>query len=300
MPPQNLSYGRPFRDQPWSPEMIPVPPGTFVVGSQESESGRYANEGPARVVNIQRPFAAGRFPVTFNDWDRFCDATGSHRPADQSWGRDRRPVINVSWEDTQQYINWLNAQLHLSSVSERYRLLSEAEWEYAARAGTASIYYWGSQADSRQANFDGRATRPTGLSGIFSSTKNDPHWKSGKYSTQKSRSIEKALLRQPGEFRERTTTVDAFSANPFGLFDMLGNVREWVADVWDDTYLGAPQDGTARINSSNRMANGSFGRITRGGAWNHSAGDLRCAERHGPLPADFRSYVDGFRLARSL
>lgn len=185
------------------PELVVVPAGRFLMGSPETERGRSNAEGPQHEVCIARPFAVGRYPVTFAEWDAFV-ATGAtcYKPADQDWGRGRQPVVNLSWDDAQSYVAWLREQ-----TGQPYRLLSEAEWEYAARAGSQARYPWGNEPGVGQANF-----RDSG---------------------------------SPWSGRQ-TSPVGSFEANAFGLHDMIGNVWEWVQDNWHDTYEGAPDDGSAR------------------------------------------------------
>ncbi len=140
--------GESFKDCPKCPEMVVVPAGSFMMGSDAEEEGRYDDEGPQRRVTIARPFAVGRFEVTWDDWEA-CVANGrcEHEPDDSGWGRSRRPVINVSWDDAQAYVRWLSGK-----TGQSYRLLSEAEWEYAARAGTSTAYFWGNTFDTSRAN----------------------------------------------------------------------------------------------------------------------------------------------------
>ena len=153
--------GARFRDYEDGPEMAAIPAGSFMMGSPESEKGRYGDEGPIRKVTIPRAFAAGVYAVTFEEWDA-CAAEGGcggYRPDDHGWGRGRRPVIYVSWEDAQAYINWLRWK-----TGEEYRLLSEAEWEYAARAGTRTRYSFGDEITPSDANYGGNIgkTQPVG------------------------------------------------------------------------------------------------------------------------------------------
>ena len=195
--------GRTFRDCPSCPEMVVVPAGAFSMGSPASEEGRDADEGPVRRVTIAEPFAVGRYEVTFAEWDA-CAAAGGcgrYRPDDKGWGRGDRPAIYVSWNDAKAYVRWLSKK-----TGEFYRLLSEAEWEYAARAGTATRYSWGDEVGRNRANCRGCGSRWDG---------------------------------------ESTAPVGSFAANGFGLHDMHGNVWEWVEDCWNRLYRGAPSDGTA-------------------------------------------------------
>ena len=141
--------GETFRECPSCPEMVVVPAGSFMMGSPSHEEGRYGNEGPAHRVTISEPFAAGVYEVTFAEWDACASGggCGGHRPDDEGWGRGNRPVINVSWKDAQAYADWLSRK-----TGAEYRLLSEAEWEYAARAGTTTRFHWGDDVGRNRAN----------------------------------------------------------------------------------------------------------------------------------------------------
>jgi formylglycine-generating enzyme required for sulfatase activity/uncharacterized caspase-like protein len=249
--------GRAFRDCDVCPEMVVVPAGSFTMGSPPGEEGRSDSEGPQRWVTIARPLAVGKFEVTFDEWDACVSAGGcSHRPNDQGWGRGRRPAIDVSWNDiTQQYLPWLSRK-----TGKTYRLLSEAEWEYVARAGTTTPFWWGSSISTGQANYNGNFTYGGGAK---------------------------------GEYRQRTVPVDSFAPNPWGLYNVHGNVREWVQDCWNDNYNGAPTDGSARTT-------GDCGRrVLRGGSWYIDPWLLRSASRYGYTP-DYRFYDLGFRVGRTL
>ncbi len=195
------------------PEMVTIPPGEFLMGTpqtQEHSNGDDGREEPQHGVRIAYRFALGNYPVTFADWDAAI-AVGAplERPIDQGWGRNRRPVINVSWEDAKAYASWLNRRLGLEGRADAYRLPSEAEWEYACRAGTTSPFNFGTTISTSQANYDGAS--------------------------------------DGGQSRQRTTTVGSFPANVFGLHDMHGNVREWCEDAWNSSYClsGRPDDGSA-------------------------------------------------------
>ncbi len=192
-----------FRDCPSCPEMVAVPAGTFTMGAPASEDGRFEHEGPVHPVKIAAPFAVGRYEVTFAEWDTCAAAggCGGYRPGDEGWGRGDRPAINVSWNDAKAYVRWLSEK-----TGEPYRLLSEAEWEYAARAGTAARYSWGDGIGRNRANCDGCGSR----------------WDGGS-----------------------TAPAGSFAANGFGLHDVHGNAGEWVEDCWNDGYAGAPPDGSA-------------------------------------------------------
>ena len=152
-------------------------------------------------MRIQKHFAIGRYEVTFDDYHRFAKSTGKSLPSDRDWGRGKRPVINVSWQDALEYATWLSDQ-----TGKRYRLPTEAEWEYAARAGTETKYYWGNNLIKGMANCDGCGSQ----------------WDN-----------------------KQTAPVGSFKPNNFGLYDTAGNVWEWVQDCSHENYTGAPTDGSA-------------------------------------------------------
>ncbi len=257
-PSQQRRPGDVFRDCPTCPEMVVVPAGSFMMGSPANESGRDADEGPQRKVTIARPFAVGKFEVTFTEWDAcVADRGCTHKPGDESWGRGKRPVINVSWDDAKQFVAWLSRK-----TGQSYRLLTEAEWEYAARAGTTTRYTWGNDIDCSKASYDGG---------------------------EKS-----ACFFNPGGKFRGTATVGSFSQNPWGLHDMHGNVWEWVEDCYVNNYNGAPVDGSARPPTGNCVS-----RVLRGGSWLGDPQYLRAATRDRFQP-DVRSGYIGFRLARTL
>jgi formylglycine-generating enzyme required for sulfatase activity len=188
-----------FRDCPGCPEMVAVPAGDFLMGSNDGGGA----EKPLHKVAIAKPFAVGKFEVTFAEWDA-CVAAGGclNSPPDQGWGRGRQPVVNVSWDDiTKDYLPWLS-----KVTGKTYRLLTEAEWEYAARAGLHAAYAWGNDLGQNRANCKGCGSE----------------WDA-----------------------KRTAPVGSFQANAFGLQDMHGNVWEWVQDCYKNSYAGAPADGQA-------------------------------------------------------
>ncbi|MBK7956048.1 MAG: SUMF1/EgtB/PvdO family nonheme iron enzyme [Candidatus Accumulibacter sp.] len=244
-----------FHDCEQCPEMVVLPAGSFMMGSPMAEARRSVNEGPPHKVTIARPFAVGQNEVTFAEWDA-CVAAGAcqPRPGDEGWGRGRRPVIHVNWDDAQAYASWL-----AKKTGKGYRLLSEAEWEYAARAKTETAYPWGDERGSNHANFASSHSQWSG---------------------------------------DKTAPVGSFDANDFGLYDMIGNVYEWVQDCWNGNYAGAPVDGSAWLN-------GDCGRrVIRGGSWYSEAGHARAAYRSGVdlgqgVPTRLSSKL-GFRLAKTL
>jgi formylglycine-generating enzyme required for sulfatase activity len=201
--------GQIFRDCPDCAEMVVIPSGSFTMGSPASEKERFDDEGPQHPVTVMA-FALGKYDVTFAQWDA-CVADGgcnAYRPSDQGWGRGNRPVINVSWDDARSYVAWLNrkAGIATGSGSGPYRLPSEAEWEYAARAGTVTSRYWGDVIGRGNADCDGCGSQ----------------WDD-----------------------KQTAPVGSFPSNAWGLYDMLGNVWQWTADCWNENYTGAPSDGSA-------------------------------------------------------
>ena len=241
--------GHKFRDCPGCPEMVVVPAGSFEMGSPPGEEGRYDVEGPVHRVTFERPFAVGVYEVTFGEWEACVSGggCGGHRPDDRGRGRGNRPVINVSWDDAKAYVGWLSGK-----TGEEYRLLSEAEWEYVARAGTTTEYWWGDGIGRNRAN-----------------------------------------CYDCGDSYEYTAPVGSFSANPFGLYDVHGNVFEWVEDCWNDSYRGAPTDGSAWESGDCDR------RVLRGGSWYYAPELLRSAFRFGST-SGYRISNAGFRVARTL
>jgi formylglycine-generating enzyme required for sulfatase activity len=159
---QNLRDFVVFKDAPFAPELVALPPGEFCMGSLEEEEGRHNNEGPRHLVTIGGRFAIGRYPVTFDEYDRFCEARKRRKPPDQGWGRGRRPVVNVSWNDARAYLEWLSEE-----TGKPYRLPTESEWEYACRAGTATRYSFGEAISPKDANFFGGGTGSTSEIGAY-------------------------------------------------------------------------------------------------------------------------------------
>jgi len=243
---------------PFCPEMVVVPSGTFTMGSPEDEPERLDREVQVR-VSIAKPFAVGKFAVTFDEWDA-CVADGGcngYKPSDLGWGRSKHPVINVDWDDAKAYAAWLSRK-----TGKSYRLLSEAEREYVTRASTTTPFWWGSSITPTQANYNGSA---------------DPYTGGG----------------SKGEYRQRTVPVDSFEPNPWGLYNVHGNVWEWTADCWNDSNSGNPGDGRARATGDCGM------RVVRGASWVNNPRVLRSAFRFWNT-SDFRDYILGFRVGRTL
>ena len=257
---ETFQVGRTFRDALRSggegPEMVVVPAGRFQMGSPSYEEGRYDDEGPVHRVTIGEAFAVSIYEVTLAEYGRFVDMTGQDTAGngcswiDPGWQQSRgHPAVCVAWKDAQAYVVWLSQE-----SGARYRLLSEAEWEYVARAGSETAYSWGDEIGENRANCDGCGSR----------------WDN-----------------------ERTAPVGSFEANAFGVYDVHGNVWEWVADCWNDGYAGAPTDGTAweQGNCSTR--------VLRGGSWYNYPRSLRSAYRYRNSAGNRVSGV-GFRVARRL
>jgi formylglycine-generating enzyme required for sulfatase activity len=209
-----LRTGQVFRDRMKNgtdgPEMIVIPSGKFRMGDIQGKG--FKDEQPVHEVHIRRPFAVSQYEITFDQYDEFVKATGRQQPDDEGFGRGRRPVIRVSWNEAVDYAAWLSQQ-----TGKRYRLPSEAEWEYAARGGTETAYWWGNEMKPGFANCISCGTRPD---------------------------------------NRQTAPVGSLKPNPFGLYDTAGNVREWVQDCWHDNYQGAPSDGSAWEKDHNGNCNG--------------------------------------------
>jgi formylglycine-generating enzyme required for sulfatase activity len=242
-----------FKDCASCPHMTIVPAGEFTMGSPPAEQQAEAQHR----VTIATPFAVSKFEITFDDWnacvsDGGCD---NARPNDEGWGRGRHPVIHMSFDLAKAYVAWLSRK-----TGKTYRLLTEAEWEYAARAGTTTTFAFGDSLSPGSANYNA-STDGSGPS---------------------------------EENRQKTMPVGSFPPNAFGLHDMHGNVSEWVEDCFHNDYTAkAPSDGSAWVEGN------CTGRVLRGGSWEDSDAELRSAARVGEYRYN-SSYVDGFRIARSL
>ena len=245
------------------PEMVRIPAGEFWMGSGEDDREALASEKLRHRVTIPRSFEIGKYEVTFDEYDQFAHATGRALPADQGWGRGRRPVINVSWEDAVAYAAWLSKM-----TGKSYRLPTEAEWEYAARAGSEAARFWGDDAKQacQYANGADRRLRQAGYGGE---------------------------IHDCDDGYVYTAEVGSFKANNLGLQDMMGNVWEWVQDSWHGDYRDAPADGSAWQEA------GGGPRVLRGGSWYNEPRGLRSAARSRYAPRD-RDYNVGFRLVRTL
>jgi len=237
-----------LRDGSLGPEMLALRAGSFIRGDLHGD-GR-SDEQPPTPVTLQRPFAIGKYEITFDEYDPFASATRRPKPSDSGWGRGRRPVTNVSWNDAVAYAEWLSEQ-----TGQRYRLPTDAEWEYAARGGTETRFWWGDELGTANANcagcgglWDGRGPAPVGR----------------------------------------------FPPNPFGLYDTAGNVFEWVADCYKDTFATAPADGSAYENPA-----GCGQRVYRSGSWGFPPREIRSSNRWRDFPTGSSDDM-GFRLVREL
>jgi formylglycine-generating enzyme required for sulfatase activity len=229
------------------PEMIVIPGGSFMMGSPATEAGRHSNEGPQHLVTITRPFAVSKFDVTFAEWDACVSVGGCPQVGDSGFGRGTRPAINVSWNDAKQYANWLSKM-----TGRPYRLPTEAEWEYAARAGSTSAYFWGDEIGRENANCTSCGSQWDG----------------------------------------QTAPVGSFAPNAFGLYEMVGNVWQWIEDCYHN-YDGVPTDGLAWTIGDCNL------RVIRGGSWFENSQVVRSAYRD-RLSTDIRGRNIGFRVGRTL
>lgn len=248
------------RDAKGLPDMVVIQPGTFMLGSPNAEEKRDRNEGPQVPVTINYSFEIGRHEVTFDDWKACVDGGGckGYNPDDNGWGRGKRPVTNVSYNDVQSYIAWLNETTGLA-----YRLPSEAEWEYVARAGTSLPFSTqsGHGISYREANFNGEFPYGPGA--------------------------------EKGKYLRKTVPVGSYAPNPFGVHDIHGNVYEWVSDCYVAGHVGNPGDGRPRQDGDCKA------RIIRGGSWVTHGYQMRAAKRL-RYTMDYRYDDFGFRLARTL
>jgi formylglycine-generating enzyme required for sulfatase activity len=238
-------------------EMVHIPGGTFLMGSPESEEGRYSDESPQHQVTVPS-FFMGKYPVTQKQWQAVAalEKVKIDLESDPSnFKGDNLPVGCVSWDSVQEFCARLSQR-----TNQAYRLPSEAEWEYACRAGTTTPFYFGETISTDLANYNGNYTYGQG---------------------------------QKGEYREKTTEVGIFPANPFGLYDMCGNVWEWCEDKWHENYISAPIDGSAWTSLSDNDK-----RLLRGGSWYHYARCCRSANRV-RSSRDNRNYSYGFRVVSS-
>jgi formylglycine-generating enzyme required for sulfatase activity len=250
-----------FRDCTDCPEMVSIPAGSFVMGSPVSERGRGSGEIQHQVT-ISKPFAVSKFEITRKQFDLYMKDSGDTKAKPCNTGDEA--VGCIKWDDAQGYALWLKRK-----TGQPYRLLSEAEWEYAARAGTTTIYYWGNdnRLACRYANVKDRSWR--------SANSNFP-----------------AMSFPCNDGYAEVAPVGKYVPNAFGLYDMLGNVWEWTEDCWNQNYNGAPSDGSAWKTGD------CDSHVLRGGAWGGEPLDVRAAERDW-FGSSYRIYY-GIRVAKSL
>ncbi len=255
------------------PEMVSIPAGKFLMGSNKKQDpDAQSNEQPQRIVKL-KPFEIGKYEVTFDEYDAFALATKRPPPDDEGWGRGRRPAINVSWQDAVDYAAWLSEQTGL-----KYRLPTEAEWEYAVRAGTSGVRYWSDEKHKEK----------------------EPACQYANVLDEKSKSLVIKKYSSASDWKgfncgdnyPFTAPVGEFKPNQWGLHDMMGNVWEWNRDCFVDTYEGAPVNGSAREKDKCKY------RVLRGGSWDSNPQRLRSAYRNWSSPA-YRNINIGFRLART-
>ena len=242
---------------PMGIEMVVINPGTGILGSPSSEEKRARFENPLRDTQINYSFEVSKYEITFDDWEKCVSGggCGGHKPDDKGWGRGKRPVINVSYDDAQSFLKWLNQK-----TGEDYRLLSEAEWEYVARAGQDGPFGTGYDISAKNANFDGKAPYGSG---------------------------------EQGPYLAKTQRVGQYEPNAFGIYDMHGNVYEWVEDCWNADHQGAVGDGSPRKDGDCKF------RVMKGGSWVTHGYQIRAAARIRYV-TDYRYDDYGIRIARTL
>ena len=231
-----------FKDCDFCPQLVVVPKGEFMMGSNE-----HPHEKPAHKVRISHPFAIGQYEVTYADWDQ-CVEAGACRYRPEAHGSPREPIGNLSWDDANAYLKWMSEK-----TGQTYRLPSEAEWEYAARAGTSKRFWWGDETGSAKANCSDCGAGTNGQS----------------------------------------SAAGSYKPNPFGLYDTAGNMAEWVEDCWNESYHGAPADGSAWIKGTCSL------RGLRGGSYGSKAAYIRSSARF-RYDSDVRYEANGFRVLREL
>lgn len=245
-------------------EMVEIPGGTFMMGAPKNEQGSGDRERPQHQVTVQ-PFFMGRYPVTQAQWRAVAALPQVNKELDPNpsyFKGDERPVERISWYDAWEFCARLNFRINFTAGRD-YRLPSEAEWEYACRAGTTTPFYFGETITTDLANYDGNSTYGN------------------------------APKREHRQGQE-TTTVGSFPQNAFGLYDMHGNVWEWCADTWHENYEGAPKDGSAWLD-----VNDNHYRLLRSGSWLNTPDYCRSAFRTYYVAGVRLIYFNGFRVACS-
>lgn len=265
---QQLAPGDVFQDCDIAPEMVVVPAGSFMMGSPQSEARRREHESLPRQVTIPKPFAVGKFEITFDEMEA-CERMGGCDGVvtdDESFGHGRRPVLNARWRDARRYVEWL-----AEVTGKPYRLLAEAEWEYAARAGSDGTRYWEDEADycKYMNGYDESGYEFHGFVFYFV----DPIPCDDGYAG--------------------TAPVGSFLPNAFGLYDMMGNADELTQDCYNTDFSDGPVDGSAWETGLCIM------RMVRGGSWFHGLARNRLASRE-RMPMGLATSTSGFRVARDL
>ncbi|MFL6757822.1 MAG: formylglycine-generating enzyme family protein [Sphingomicrobium sp.] len=288
--PTSVAAPAPFHDCDGCPEMIVVPAGTFRIGSPPDEPGRRDNEGPQKEIRIARPFAVGRYEVTRQQYEAFLRDTNhpvsgncmTDRRKPGTWALDaatnfhdpgfaqsgNHPAACISWNDAKAYIAWLNAK-----VGGGYRLLTEAEWEYVARAGSTTAYPWG-------AHIEDGCTYMNGFDRVIVEEKGDLY------------KGEAVSFANCSDRYLNTSPVGSYAPNGFGIYDLIGNLAEWVEDCSTQTYAGMQSDGTSENGDCTK-------RMVRGGSWGTQPRQLRSAERIRNSPTDVDDSI-GIRIAKTL
>ena len=266
--PTDTWIGLPFQDCPVCPKMIELPKGSYTMGTSRGKD-RWPDEGPAHEVEIGYPVAVGVFEVSFEEWDACKDDGGcTRRLRDEGSGRGKRPVVQATVADAKEYANWLTTR-----TGRLYRLLSEAEWEYAARGGVSSDRHWGDRSADQCIHANGADV-----------TLAEAHTASS--------SIQDTVMSICSDEYVYTAPNDEtrFRPNPWGLHHMLGNVSEWTADCWHDNYVDAPSDGSAWVHDC------AAGHVARGGSWSSPSRAVRAPTRLSRDPIEGASNL-GFRVA---
>jgi formylglycine-generating enzyme required for sulfatase activity len=264
-----------FRECADCPEMVLIPTGEFMMGSPESEAERYIQEGPQHRVKIDRPIALGKLKVTRDQFEAFVRET-NHSSGDRCYTIEggeieerldrsfrspgfvqegNHPAVCVNWYDAKAYVAWLTKK-----TGKLYRLPTESEWEYAARAGTTTPFWWGASISTEQANYDGTTTYAGG---------------------------------NKGENLQKTAPATNYKPNAWGLYQVHGNAFEWIEDCWNNSYSNAPADSSAALSGNCTR------HVRRAGAWNYPAATLRAAYRDS-RPASTRGSNMSLRVARTV
>lgn len=248
-----------LRNGHFAPELVVIPAGSNTLGDI-TRTG-LENETPTYQVSINKPFALGKYEVTFDEYDLFCEETGLTKPDDEGWGREKLPVLNITWDDAHAYVKWLSQE-----SGKSYFLPSEAQWEYAARAGTQTSYWWGNEPGDKNAQCVTCAA------------------------INRCDDCKDVPLLDDG-----TTVVGSYKPNPFGLYDVHGNVMEWVADCGHETNSSQPSDGSPRRNGNCNK------HIMKDGSWWNNVRFIRASVRSSAADGrEYKSFHVGFRVAREI